>query len=88
MVQQSELTAQDIRETMQSVSQEHLQLETSGYVCTSEMLYDVIMKAASENISINAVRRSGIPARHSGFSSSALLCVHLRLLFLSPCEDA
>lgn len=57
MIRQSELTAQDIRETMQSVSQEHLRLQASGYSCTSEMLYDVLMKAASENISIDAACR-------------------------------
>lgn len=57
MIQQSELTAQDIRETMQSVSQKHLSLEADGYVCTSEMLLDVLMKAASENISIDAACR-------------------------------
>jgi putative transposase len=57
MIPQSELTAQDIRETMQSVSQEHLPLEANGYVCTSTMLYDVLMKAASENISIDAACR-------------------------------
>jgi hypothetical protein len=57
MIPQSELTAQDIRETMQAVSQEHLPLEANGYVCTSAMLYDVLMKAASENISIDAACR-------------------------------
>ena len=57
MIPQSELTAQDIRETMQSVSQEHLPLKAKGYVCTGEMLYDVLMKAASENISIDAACR-------------------------------
>ena len=57
MIQQSELKAQDIRETMQSVSQEHLPLKVNGYVCTSAMLYDVLMKAASENISIDAACR-------------------------------
>ncbi len=57
MIQQAELTAQDIRETMQSVSQEHLPLEANGYICTSAMLYDVLMKAASENISIDAACR-------------------------------
>ncbi|MCB0075395.1 MAG: hypothetical protein KDE20_28260, partial [Caldilineaceae bacterium] len=57
MIPQSELTAQDIRETMQAVSQEHLSLEANGYVCTSEMLFDVLMKAASENISIDAACR-------------------------------
>ena len=54
MIPQSELTAQDIRETMQSVSQDNLPLEANGYVVTSEMLIDVLMKAASENISIDA----------------------------------
>jgi hypothetical protein len=57
MILQSELTAQDIRDTMQAVSQEHLSLEANGYVCTSEMLFDVLMKAASENISIDAACR-------------------------------
>jgi hypothetical protein len=57
MIQQLELTAQDIRETMQTVSQTHLPLVANGYVCTSAMLYDVLMKAASENISIDAACR-------------------------------
>ena len=57
MIQQQELTAQDIRETMQAVGQEHLSLEAEGYVCTGAMLYDVLMKAASENISIDAACR-------------------------------
>jgi putative transposase len=57
MIPQATLTAQDIRETMQSVSQEHLPLAANGYVCTSAMLYDVLMKAASENISIDAACR-------------------------------
>ncbi len=57
MIQQTELTAQDIRKTMQTVSQEHLPLQANGYHCTSEMLYDVLMKAASENISIDAACR-------------------------------
>ncbi len=57
MIPQQELTAQDIRESMQSVAQEKLPLSADGYKCTSEMLYDVLMKAASENISIDATCR-------------------------------
>jgi len=57
MIQQWELTAQDIRETLQTTSQAHLPLEANGYTCTSAMLYDVLMKAASENISIDAACR-------------------------------
>ncbi len=57
MIQQQALTAQDIRETMQAVTQEHLSLKANGYVVTSAMLFDVLMKAASENISIDAACR-------------------------------
>ena len=57
MIPQQELTAQDIRETMQTISQEHLPLEANGYTCTSEMLFDVLMKASSERISIDAACR-------------------------------
>ena len=57
MIPQQELTAQDIRESMQSVAQEQLPLMADGYKCTGEMLYDVLMKAASENISIDAACR-------------------------------
>jgi hypothetical protein len=57
MIQQAVLSAQDIRETMQAVSQEYLPLNADGYVCRSAMLYDVLMKAASENISIDAACR-------------------------------
>jgi len=57
MIQQQELTAQDIRTSMQSVTQEHMALRAEGYKCTGAMVYDVLMKAASENISIDAACR-------------------------------
>jgi len=57
MIPQQELTAQDIRDLTQTVCQEYLPLEAKGYICTSEMLYDVLMKAASEGISVDAVCR-------------------------------
>lgn len=57
MIPQQELTAQDIRKTMHDVAQEHLPLEADGYISTREMLYDVLMKAASEGISIDAACR-------------------------------
>jgi len=57
MIPQQELTAQDIRETIHDVAQEHLPLEADGYISTGEMLYDVLMKAASEGISIDAACR-------------------------------
>ena len=57
MIKDQELKAQDIRMAMQEVAQEHLSLEAKGYVSTSEMVYDVLLKAATENISIDAACR-------------------------------
>lgn len=57
MIAQKELSAEEIRMTMQEVAQEHLPFEADGYVCTSEMIYDVLMKAASEGISLDAACR-------------------------------
>lgn len=54
MIAQNELKAEEIRMTMQAVAQEHLPFAADGYTCTSEMIYDVLMKAATEGISIDA----------------------------------
>jgi putative transposase len=43
-----------MRESVIEISKEHLGLEASGYRMTSEMLYDVLLKAAAEGISIEA----------------------------------
>ncbi|MEZ4560576.1 MAG: hypothetical protein R2854_29775 [Caldilineaceae bacterium] len=86
MIPQSELTAQDIRETMQAVSQEHLSLEANGYVCTSEMLFDVLMKAASENISIDAACRD-LEQSGSGNRIREVLNEQLSVAHLQQYED-
>ena len=57
MIEREELTAQEIREAVQEIAQEYLPFEASGYVSTSEMIVDVLMKAAAENISVDAVCR-------------------------------
>ena len=57
MIAQKELTAQDVRELMQETAQEHLPLEIAGYKSSSEMVFDVLMKAATEGISIDAACR-------------------------------
>jgi hypothetical protein len=57
MIPQQELSAQDIRETMQAVGQEEISLEADGYIVSCEMIFDVLMKAASEGISIDAACR-------------------------------
>lgn len=86
MIQQRELAAQDIRETMQSIGQQHLPLEANGYLCTGEMLYDVLMKAASENISIDAACRD-LENSASGNRIRELLNEQLSVEHLRQYED-
>ena len=57
MIDQNELTAKDVRDVVQKTAKEHLPIEVSGYKTNSEMIYDVLMKAASEGISIDAACR-------------------------------
>jgi putative transposase len=57
MIPQKELSAHDIREMMQETAQEHLSLEISGYKSSDAMVFDILMKAASEGISIDAACR-------------------------------
>ena len=42
---------------VQDVAQAHLPFEAHGYVSTNAMVYDILLKAATENISIDAVCR-------------------------------
>jgi len=49
-----ELSAEEIRNEVQEIAQEHLSLKVEGYICTTEMVYDILLKAASEGISIAA----------------------------------
>ena len=55
MIQQSQLTAKEIRDELHTVAKAHLSLHAHGYVVRDEMVYDVLIEAASENISIDAV---------------------------------
>jgi putative transposase len=57
MIEREELTAQEIREAVQEIAQKYLPFEANGYVSTSEMIVDVLLKAAAENISVDAVCR-------------------------------
>ena len=58
MIAQNELKAEEIRMMMQEVAQEHLPFEADGYICTGEMIYDVLMKAATDGISISHRKRN------------------------------
>lgn len=57
MIAEQELKAQDVRMAMQEVVQEHLPIEANGYILTNEMVYDVLLKAATRNISVDAACR-------------------------------
>lgn len=50
-----ELNADMIREVTQTTIQETVGIEAEGYRCDGEMLVDVLIKAASENSSVEAV---------------------------------
>ncbi len=52
-----ELSSEEIRNEVQEVAQEHLSFKVDGYVCTAAMVYDVLLKAASEGISSAAACR-------------------------------
>jgi Transposase DDE domain len=86
MITHPELTAQDIRETMQDIGQEHLPLAADGYISTSAMLYDVLMKAASDGISIDAACRD-LEQSASGNTIRELLNEQLSVVRLRQHED-
>lgn len=52
-----ELSAETMRDMTQKTVQENLSIEANGYRCKSEMLVDVLLKAASENSSVEATCR-------------------------------
>jgi hypothetical protein len=87
MIHQPELTAQDIREMVQEVGQTYLPLTADGYICTSAMLYDVLLKAASEGISIDAACRD-LEHSASGNTIRELLNEQLNVEQLRQHEDA
>jgi hypothetical protein len=55
MIAQGALTAEEVHRMALDVMRQHLNLEVSGYQCNSEMLHQVLLKAAAEGISIEAV---------------------------------
>src|SRR5262245_54503757 len=55
MIAHVDLTADEVRRLALEVMQRHIQLQLSGYKCDSDMLYNVLLKAAAEGMSIDAV---------------------------------
>lgn len=54
MVLQDELTAKDIRHQTMKTLQKHLSIKADGYLCQTEMILDVVLKASAEGSSIEA----------------------------------
>lgn len=54
MITNSTLKGQDVREASIKTASEQLSIKVKGYVVTSTMIFDVLFKAASERISIEA----------------------------------
>lgn len=55
MILQDELKAKDIRHQTMKTLQNHLTIEANGYLCQTEMILDVVLKASAEGSSIEAV---------------------------------
>lgn len=54
MITQYELKAEDIRAYTLKLLKDHTQLEVAGYVCTTDVILDVLLKASAESSSIEA----------------------------------
>ena len=54
MIPQYELKAEDIRAYTMNLLKDHLKLDVAGYLCTTEVILDVLLKASAESSSIEA----------------------------------
>src|SRR5512140_1549632 len=54
MITQYELEAGDVRQYAIEKLQEYISVEAHGYCCTTEMIFDVLLKASAECSSIEA----------------------------------
>jgi DDE family transposase len=55
MIPEYRLHAEDVRQAMLKTMQSYLSLKTDGYTCTTEMTLSVLLKAAAQGSSIEAV---------------------------------
>src|SRR4051794_9845141 len=67
MIAQPELTAEQVHELALEVMRRHLNLNVNGYKCDSTMLHNVLLKAAADGQSIEAVCQdlSGLAASNT-----------------------
>ncbi len=55
MIAHAELTADEVRRLALEVMERHVKVPVSGYPCASDMLYNGLLKAAAEGMSLEAV---------------------------------
>lgn len=55
MILEHELNAEDVHQATMQTLMENLSLNIDGYQCDTEMVYNVLLKAASDGVSIEAV---------------------------------
>lgn len=54
MIHPYELRAEDIRAYTMNLLKAHLKLDVAGYICTTDMILDILLKASAENSSVEA----------------------------------
>ena len=54
MIHQHELKAEDVRAYTSQTLKRHFEIEAHGYCCTTDMIYDVLLKASAECSSLEA----------------------------------
>jgi hypothetical protein len=55
MIHQHELKANDVHAYTVEILKEHLQIKANGYICNTEMILNVLIKASAESSSVEAV---------------------------------
>jgi putative transposase len=80
IIAKNRLNAEDVRQMTEQVMREQLKLEVKGYKCTTEMVCNVLMKAAVEGMSVES-----ICADLQGVTGSNTLREHLNTI-LDVCE--
>lgn len=55
MIHQHELKAEDVRTYALQIMKKHLKIEANGYICKTDMIYDMLLKASAECSSLEAV---------------------------------
>jgi hypothetical protein len=54
MIHQHELKAEDVRAFALEIMKKNFQIEANGYICKTDMIYDVLLKASAECSSLEA----------------------------------